>query len=181
MVAVVTALLVMAKEEVVAPAATVVEAGTITALVLLLVSITTAPPAGAGTASATVPVLPAPPVTIAGFSVTVPTAGFTTRVAVFAEPLYVAVTVTAVWVVTGLVVIAKVAKVAPAGTVTEAGSVAAAVLLLARATAAPPTGAAVESVTVPVLPAPAVTVRGFSATEARGGLTTSVTIRDAPL
>src|SRR5881392_4273564 len=43
----VTALLVIAKVAVVAPAATVTEAGTVAALMLLLVSVTTAPPAGA--------------------------------------------------------------------------------------------------------------------------------------
>src|SRR5437762_3469446 len=53
---------------VVAPAATVTEAGTVAA-VLLLASITTAPPAGAAALSVTVPVLFAPPVTVAGFSV----------------------------------------------------------------------------------------------------------------
>ena len=54
---------------VVAPAATVTEAGTVAALVLLLVNVTTAPPAGAAALSVTVPVLFAPPVSVAGFSV----------------------------------------------------------------------------------------------------------------
>src|SRR6516164_11689243 len=64
-----TALVVIAKVAVVAPAATVTEAGTVAALVLLLVNATTAPPAGAAALSVTVPVLFAPPVRLAGFSV----------------------------------------------------------------------------------------------------------------
>src|SRR5215471_16994167 len=53
--------------------------------------------------------------------------------------------------VTVLLVTMKVAVVAPAATVTDAGTVAAFVLLLASATTAPPAGAAVAKVTVPVL------------------------------
>src|SRR5215471_21355399 len=59
---------------VVAPAATVTEAGTVAALVLLLVNATTAPPAGAAALSVTVPVLFAPPVRLPGFSVIEPRA-----------------------------------------------------------------------------------------------------------
>src|SRR5438477_13212058 len=54
---------------VVAPAATVTDAGAVAALRLLLVNATTAPPAGAAALSVTVPVLFAPPVSVAGFSV----------------------------------------------------------------------------------------------------------------
>src|SRR5262245_49402880 len=109
---VVTALLVIANVAVVAPAATVTEAGTVAALVLLLESVTTPPPAGAAAASVTVPVLPSPPVTAVGFRTTEEIAGFTTSVIVLAAPLYVAVIVTGVTVVTGWVVIANVAVVA---------------------------------------------------------------------
>ena len=56
---------------VVAPAATVTEAGTVAALVLLLVNATTAPPAGAAALKRDVDgaIIFAPPVTVAGFSV----------------------------------------------------------------------------------------------------------------
>src|SRR5262249_14113259 len=88
--------------------------------------------------------------------------------------------VTAVAAFTALVVIAKLAVVALAGTVTEAGIVAALVLLLASVTIAPPTGAALPSVTVPVLPVPPVTAAGFTVTPTRAGFSVSVTILDAP-
>jgi len=81
---------------------------------------------------------------------------------------------------TALLLTVNVAEVAPAATVTEAGTVAAAVLLLVSATTAPPAGAAEPSFTVPVLLAPPATVIGFSATELSAGLTVSVAIREAP-
>ena len=60
-------MVVIAKVLVVVLAATVTEAGTVAALVLLLASVTTAPPAGAALPRVTVPVLPTPPVTAAGY------------------------------------------------------------------------------------------------------------------
>src|SRR5947209_20496201 len=77
--------------------------------------------------------------------------------------------VTVVDVVTALVVTAKVALVAPAGTVTLplSGTEATAGLLLEREITAPPSGAGPLSVTVPIegrAPAPLV---GFSAREER--------------
>src|SRR5262245_26437133 len=83
--------------------------------------------------------------------------------------------VTAVPAVTDLVVIAKVAVVAPAATVTEAGRVAALILLFVSATTAPPAGAAAPSVTVPLVDAPPITVAGFSATEVGAAGTDSFT------
>src|SRR5438067_12698140 len=75
--------------------------------------------------------------------------------------------------VTVFVATMNVAVVAPAATVTDAGTVAALRLLLVNATTAPPDGAAALSVTVPVLFAPPVTVAGFNVIEASAGLTIS--------
>jgi hypothetical protein len=77
---------------------------------------------------------------------------------------------------TPLVVIAKVAVVAPAVTVTLAGTVAAA-LLLDNATDAPPTGAALLRVTVPVEELPPTTLVGFTVRfEIVAGLIVSVAV-----
>ena len=61
----------------------------------------------------------------------------------------------------------KVALLLPAATVTNAGTVAEA-LLLESETAAPPVGAAPLKVTVPVAEVPPVTLEGFIATEESG-------------
>jgi hypothetical protein len=69
----------------------------------------------------------------------------------------------------------KVADDLPAATVTEDGTEAAAVLLLCRATAAPPVGAGPVSVTVPVEFAPPTTDVGFNdRAESVAGLTVIV-------
>ena len=65
---------------------------------------------------------------------------------------------------TGLVVIVNVAVVAPAGTVTLAGTWAAEMLLLERVTTAPPVGAARVNVTVPVEEVPPITELGLTVT-----------------
>src|SRR5215510_9607601 len=74
----------------------------------------------------------------------------------------------------------KVALLAPAATVTLAGTVATPVLLLDRATTAPPVGAALVSVTVPCDVLPPVTLVGFSVSEDKlaggGGGGTGVTL-----
>src|SRR5436190_18996093 len=75
--------------------------------------------------------------------------------------------------VTVFVATVNLAVVAPAATVTDAGTVATLVLLLVNATTAPPAGAAPLSVTVPVLFAPPVSVAGFRVIEASAGLTIS--------
>src|SRR6266446_7006128 len=67
---------------------------------------------------------------------------------------------------TALVLTVKVAPVAPAGTITLEGTLAAP-LLLESATCAPPAGAGPLSVTVPVEEFPPVTLVGFSESEER--------------
>ncbi len=95
--------------------------------------------------------------------------------------------VTAVDAVTTLVLTVKVALVAPAGTVTLEGTVAAAVLLLESATCAPPAGAAPLNVTVPVEDCvPPITLVGLSVSEesvgagGAAGVTTSEAVLVAP-
>ena len=66
---------------------------------------------------------------------------------------------------THLVVTGKVPVLAPAGTVTLAGTVACDVLLLKRPTARPPEGAGPLKVTVPVTVAPPITLVGLRVTE----------------
>ena len=79
-----------------------------------------------------------------------------------------AVRVTVTSRVTGVVSTEKVAPVAPATTVTLAGTVADA-LLEVSVTTAPPAGAAPASVTVPVAPAPPCTFAGDTLTDESAG------------
>ena len=172
----VTGVVVIVNVALVAPAATVTLAGTVAADVLLLPSVTAAPPAGAAPFKVTVPVEEVPPVTLVGLSVTPEGIGaLTVRFADFVVPLNSPEMVTVALTATGVVVIVNVALVAPAATVTLAGTVAAAVLLLPSVTTAPPVGAALLNVTVPVEEAPPVTVAGLTDTEETvGGFTVSV-------
>ena len=75
--------------------------------------------------------------------------------------------VTGVEAPTALVLTVNVALVAPAATVTLAGTLATVVLLLDRAATAPPLGAAPLRVTVPCEELPPVTLVGFSVSEER--------------
>ena len=86
------------------------------------------------------------------------------RVAVLLTLIYVAVIVLVVLDMTLDVVIVKLAEVAPAGTVTDAGTVAAAFELFS-VTTAPFIGAARSSVTVPVELFPPTTLVGASVTD----------------
>jgi hypothetical protein len=150
------------KVAVVAPALTVTLAGTL-ADELLSERAISAPPAGAALVSVTVPVEEPPPVTVEGFSVTPESAAGSVivRSDVFVTPPATALIVATVAVDTAVVVTVKVAVVAPALTVTLGGRLADG-LLLERATAIPPAGAAPVRVTVPVEELPPTTVVGFN-------------------
>jgi hypothetical protein len=148
--------LVTVKVAVVAPDATVTVAGTVAAPVFPLASVNTTPLAGAEAFNVTVAVdVEAVPlawlVRVLGFKVRLEICGgFTVRTAVCCTPLYVAVMVEVAWAPTLIEVTVNVAVVAFAATVTVAGTVAAAVLLLVNVTTAPPVGACPFRVTVAV-------------------------------
>jgi hypothetical protein len=138
----------------VAPAGTVTLVGTVPSVVELDASVTTAPPVGAARVSVTVPVTATPPVTAATFVVMPESAaagGVTVTEAVPVEPFVDAVIVTEVFAATIPAVIVNVAVRDPAGTVTLTGTVATPVFDELSVTTLPPTGAFVESVTVPVV------------------------------
>src|SRR5207245_8789115 len=128
----------------VARASTVTLAATVAATVLLLDIVTAGSRAGAGSLNVTSAVCDPHLVTLVGLSATDDKdreGGFTVRVAVWVPPLKVPEIVTAVRSEARRVGKARVARVAPAATVTIAGTVAASVLLLAVVTAAPRTSA----------------------------------------
>ena len=114
--------------------------------------------------------------------------GFTVSTAVRVTPARTAEMVVAVEAVTEAVVAVKVALLAPAATVTLAGTVAAAASLESDTTA-PPVGAALVKVTLPCDVPPPVTLPGFSASVFRlaggggagTGMTVSVLVRLVPL
>ena len=138
------------KVALVLPAGMVTLEGTVATLVLLLLSVTRAPPLGAGPLSVTVPVEGVPPRTLVGFKLTALRLRVCTVRVAEAVPPSVAETLTLAFAETVVVVTVKVAVVAPAETATEAGTCATAVLLVERATEIPPVGALPLSVTVPV-------------------------------
>jgi hypothetical protein len=151
-----------------APAGTVAVSGTRAAAVLLDAKFTTSA-VGVTALSVMVAVeLARPPRTDVGLSVKVlnvtdATTGFTVRVVVLLTPSDDAVITAGVVAVTDVVVIAKVADVAPAASVTDAGTTAATELLVS-VTTTPPAGAGEPSVTVPVAAVPPLTLTGFTLT-----------------
>jgi hypothetical protein len=83
-----TANVVTVKVALVPPAGTVTDVGALAACTLLLVSPTTAPPVGAGSASVTVPVELVPPVTVVGLKLNeLRAGGVTVNTAVCVAPL----------------------------------------------------------------------------------------------
>ena len=155
--AVVTDATVAVKPALVAPAGTSTDAGTATALLLLLKP-TLIPPAGAAALSDTLqPSFPDPVIEL--FAQLNPltngvTAGFRLIAYVAITPLACAVNVAVCAVVTDDTAAVNPALVAPPGTSTEAGTATAALLLL-NATVRPPDGAAAVNETVQTsLPVP---------------------------
>ena len=145
---------------VVAPAATVTEAGTV-ALALLLLKVTTRPPVGAALLTVTVPVEGFPPTTEVGLRTSDEAVGAViVRFAVADWPFAEAVIVAVALAATGVVETVNVALVPPEATVTEAGTVAE-TLLLERLTTNPPAAAGLDRVTVPVLEEPPTTEVGL--------------------
>jgi len=134
------------------PAGTVMLDGTVATDVLLLESVTIAPPEGAAAVRVTVPVELFPPLTVVGLRVreesVTADAGVTVRDACAELDPRVAVITAVVVVVTDVVVIVNVALVAPEATVTLLGTLAEE-LLLDKLTTEPPDGAAALRVTVP--------------------------------
>jgi hypothetical protein len=164
----------------VAPAGTVTLAGTVTPAELSE-SVTTAPPEGAAPLSVTVPVDEAPPTTVDGLSESVEMVTAGARVMLSAANRVVlprvAVSCTVV-LSTGNVVTVNDALVAPAGTVTVAGTLADPGRLLLRLTVAPPDGAAAPRVTVPVADVPPGTLVGLTEKPVSAG-TLGSTMRSA--
>ncbi len=135
--------------------------GTIAALVLLLISETVKPAAGAGPLRTTVPVDMLPPVTEPGLNVNMEMpAGFTVKVPFALLAARVAVTMTLSAMATPAVMAVNITDVFPAGTVTVIGTVTAGSGLL-KETMIPPAGAVWPIVTVPVEFVPPVTGVGL--------------------
>ena len=163
-----TALVVMLNTAVADPAETVTLAGTAATPALLLESETLAPDAGAAADSVTTPCDPEPPVTVSGLVTSRCTvgrgggapAGVTVSVPVLVVPFKEAVITTLLLAVTAEVVIVNVPVNPPAGTVTLAGTLATAALLLESAITVV-CGAAVLTITVPLVALPPSTVVGL--------------------
>jgi hypothetical protein len=149
------------------PAATVTLEGTVATDVLLLVSVTTAPPEGAAELRVTVPVELFLPLTLVGFRVSeerLPAdPPVMVRKACATLDPSVAVIAAVKVPLTGVVVTVNEALVLPAATVTLPGTLAE-LKLLESDTVAPPEGAGPSRVTVPCDDEPPVTLVGFKVT-----------------
>jgi hypothetical protein len=163
-----TALVDTGKLATVCPAATVTVAGTLATAESLVVSETSAPSAGAGKPSHTVPVVEIPPATLFGLRTIDPRIGATVSPADFVRPSSVAEIVTVVEPVTTVVDTVKVALVAPTATVTVAGTAATAGLLLESVISSPPLGAGALRVTLAVDVVPPCTAPGFKLSPVSG-------------
>ncbi|MBN9662330.1 MAG: hypothetical protein J0H49_29295 [Acidobacteria bacterium] len=144
----VTAAAVAVKEAELAPAATVTDTGTVRAALLSEIA-TGRPPVGAAPERVTVHAEVPPELTEEGVHkrLLITASGVTVTDAVREDAFEVAVTVTVVLDVTEVAVAVKRTEVEPAATVTEEGTVRAA-LLSVTVTTWPPAGAALERVTV---------------------------------
>jgi hypothetical protein len=148
------------------PAGIVTVAGTCAAAVLLLESVTTAPPAGAALFMKRVALIGFPPVVPLTLGVTSRSisgafgSAVTWKNAVRLSPPALPVTDADAAESTGLVVTLKLAVLFPAATVALAGTWAIAGSLLERATTVPPGGAGTESPTVPRTVPPPITAFG---------------------
>ena len=140
-------------------------AGTVAALVLLLISVMVKPAVGAGPLRTTVAMDELPPVTELGLNEKdMITGGFTVKVPLALLEPSVAFTITFVAVGTPVVVAVNVPVVLVAATVAVAGTVTDGSPLL-RDTVIPPVGAAWLRVTVPVELVPPVTAAGLKVTD----------------
>jgi hypothetical protein len=176
----VTAFVAAVKVPVEAPAAMVTLAGTVAAA-LALESMTPTPAAGAAPLSVRVPIEGTPPTTLVELRASETRAGCSTvRGAMRATPPKEAEISNITVAATGFVAIEKVTALPPAGTVTLAGTVAAAVLALESVTAAPAAGAGADNVTVPVAGSPPTTSFGSSEIAAAATGTRSEVVRRAP-
>jgi len=172
-----TGAVMMVKPALVSPGSTVTLTGPVAMAAFALARVTTAPPLGAALVKVTVPCDRSPPVTLVGLTDTAATVdrlgggngrgGCTVSVALRVVPPKVAERSTAFVAATDTVLMVKPALVAPAATVTLAGSVATAVLLLVSVTSVPPVGAAAVKVTLPVEEAGPTTLVGFTDTANR--------------